>query len=1403
LPGKLTALAAGEFRAADGKLDVAVGVAGAGGTQLLIYDGAKGGLSGEPMQLPLPAEASVIRFGGMDGDPFQDLVIAAGSEIQIVHGWGRKQVLGLDSRVEHIFVGAQVRGLSLGHYIWDRDARVEIAALGDNGTLQFIQSQGLDTRRYSESEMLKRTRGNLQAPAAKGGKAVDVEAVSCWTQSGEVAWATSRTLPMNAVADGANSPALLTTTNLKSRETEEVTVLPDRSALKLVKQLDPITDAQLISSSQVTTVAGDMTQVGIESLTRPVAVIQLQPKLNGERDLVVLQQGSGETVIVPLVATTVTVDRFDDPAVTTAGVGAATCGAGAGDCSLRGAVLFANVAANSPTTINLPAGTYTLSINGATDAGCSQPANGDLGVNMSTNIVGLGGGAVIVQTGTGSGNNGDRVMCMNETFLINLSYSFSNITIVGGRDGTPGMPNVGTALGGAGIIGGELNNSLTLTNVTLANNQAVRVGSANAGGGGIQITGGNLNVVNCTIGGSSAPGAYTDRTSVTTANAQTSSGGGLMFTPSSPQHMGGTGILTVTGTNFTRNTSTGIGGGGADLLIFAFSAPGGIGSGSASISTSSFSNNQAANGGGIIVESLGTTVATTTLTNNSATNRGGGIYVGGASLVLNGTSPSITFSGNTAPSGGTSIATAAIVTVQGTNMTIGGSIEVGSMRTRTNAAGSVFNPTDVVIDGGTFNASSATVNISGNLSVGPVPGNVIPGHFNGDSATINLAGNLITDSASGTTFSGGTGTFNFNGSGAQSITGSLAPAFNNLTVNKPAGSTLTLGVNSTLTGNFTLTSGIFDLQGNTANRTAAGGTLTVANGTTLKIGGTGTLPSNFNTHAIGATSTIEYSGANQSVAALNSSQKYGNLTTSGSGTKTLAGPITVATKLLINAGTLDVSASNHAVTINGDFTNNVASANFNPRSGTVTFNGSAAQNINGSTASGHNFTNLTSNRTGTGDLILGGNTTVNGLLTLTSGNINTGANTLSMASGATRSRTSGYIIGREKRTYGLPGSFTFDVGTANGYSPVDTNVTAGSGDLTVLAVQGAQPSVVSARSLQRYWTITEGGAGVTANLVFNYLDPGDVMGNEANYQVLQVTGGARSYFINNCPGNCVSAAANTLALTGITNFSDFTAGEARADLQVTGNTDSPDPVVTGNNITYAINLINNGPDNSQTVTVTNPVPANTTFVSASFPAGWSRTDSVVAGGTGNIVFARGSAASAETAALQVVVKVNNNTGGMTITDTATAASAVTTDPVPGNETGTAMTLVHQPPAITSANNATFLVGSAGSFTVTTTGFPAPSIARGGVALPGGVTFVSNGDGTATLSGTPAALTGGTYAISFTAANVVSSTAAQSFTLTVNEAPYVTTQPTALARCVGQNASFTVASGGFPAPTIQW
>jgi hypothetical protein len=95
--------------------------------------------------------------------------------------------------------------------------------------------------------------------------------------------------------------------------------------------------------------------------------------------------------------------------------------------------------------------------------------------------------------------------------------------------------------------------------------------------------------------------------------------------------------------------------------------------------------------------------------------------------------------------------------------------------------------------------------------------------------------------------------------------------------------------------------------------------------------------------------------------------------------------------------------------------------------------------------------------------------------------------------------------------------------------------------------------------------------------------------------------------------------------------------------------------------------------------------------------------------------------------------------------------------------------VNQAPQIASTNAAAFDVGVAGSFTVNATGFPAPTVSETG-ALPSGVTFTNNGNGTATIAGTPAAGTSGLYPLTIGAGNGTGSGATQKFSLHILAPP---------------------------------
>ena len=127
--------------------------------------------------------------------------------------------------------------------------------------------------------------------------------------------------------------------------------------------------------------------------------------------------------------------------------------------------------------------------------------------------------------------------------------------------------------------------------------------------------------------------------------------------------------------------------------------------------------------------------------------------------------------------------------------------------------------------GGTKTFAAGTTGIAGSFTFG-------------GSATANATTNSTTIS--------------YNGNGAQTVT---TITYYNLTIAKSAG-TATLAGNTTINNDLSVSSGTFDLSTFTANRASAGGTLTVASGATLKIGGTNSFPSNYTTHTL---STTEHS----------------------------------------------------------------------------------------------------------------------------------------------------------------------------------------------------------------------------------------------------------------------------------------------------------------------------------------------------------------------------------------------------------------------------------------------------------------------------------------------------------------------------------------------------------------
>ena len=124
-------------------------------------------------------------------------------------------------------------------------------------------------------------------------------------------------------------------------------------------------------------------------------------------------------------------------------------------------------------------------------------------------------------------------------------------------------------------------------------------------------------------------------------------------------------------------------------------------------------------------------------------------------------------------------------------------------------------------------------------------------------------------------------------------------------------------------------------------------------------------------------------------------------------------------------------------------------------------------------------------------------------------------------------------------------------------------------------------------------------------------------------------------------------------------------------------------------------------------------------------------------------------------------------------------------------------IVNERPRFTSPVSTQFVAGTPGNFTVTTAGYPFATLSVSG-ALPPGITFTNNGNGTGTLSGS--ALVVGPYPIMLRAGNGVGADATQSFTLNVVLKPLVVSAPTTTF-VRGVAGSYTITAVGAPLPNV--
>jgi uncharacterized repeat protein (TIGR01451 family) len=363
---------------------------------------------------------------------------------------------------------------------------------------------------------------------------------------------------------------------------------------------------------------------------------------------------------------------------------------------------------------------------------------------------------------------------------------------------------------------------------------------------------------------------------------------------------------------------------------------------------------------------------------------------------------------------------------------------------------------------------------------------------------------------------------------------------------------------------------------------------------------------------------------------------------------------------------------------------------------------------------------------------------------------------------------------------------TADPDPTNNQSP--TTLTVGSSDL---AITKSGPATATAGGTIAWTiTVTNNGpdaeqnasfadtlpAGTTFNSLVQNTGPATTCGAPApntpgtvncSFPPLNSSDSAQFTLTVNISPSFTGTLNNTASVTGdntdtnTSNNSQTASATVSASADLTINKSGPASANAGTDITYTVTLTNSGPSAAASVSLTDAVPANTTFVSESQTAGPTFSCITPApGGTGTITCTLGSF-GVGSATFSITVHINPGATG-TITNTANVSSS-TTDPNPSGNNPTATTTVTASADLSVVKTATSAVTAGNNVTyhivVTNNGPSDATAVNMSDTLPPNTTFVSETQtggpsftctnpsvgGTGTVSCSIATLTSGTTA----------------------------------------------------------
>ena len=490
LPGKITALATGDVNRIDGLADVMVAVKGTGAPKLLIYEGKSGALNAAPETITLPWESTSIALGQLDDNFPVDIAVAAGRDLLIVHGRDRKHSTAdgrkLDAEppvITRLSVSFSIACLAVGDFTGD--LRHEIALLSDDGVCHVFSRASLNGTSWQE-----------------------VSAVDLSVQKNQPPGPSRVLLPVRVSSSPKDDLLLL------DQARRQLQIIINESATS------PDASAEKGSGSSRLRIGGEIDFDG-----EPVAVLGMRLNADALNDLVVLESNaSALTVIMTTPASTFTVTTTND--------------SGAG--SFRQAILDANsnpgadaISFNIPgsgtqTIIplsQLPTVTGAVTIDGTTqNAGSATPP---------IELAGSSAGAGVNGLTLNGGNSTVRGLVINGFDGTGIDLSGSGDIVAGNfiginSTGTGAQGNGATGVlihsGSGHLVGGTVAAARNVISANIGHGVQVLLGAAmnhlvqgnfigtdatgtiglGNQGDGVEMLSGTQNIINCTVGGTTA-----------------------------------------------------------------------------------------------------------------------------------------------------------------------------------------------------------------------------------------------------------------------------------------------------------------------------------------------------------------------------------------------------------------------------------------------------------------------------------------------------------------------------------------------------------------------------------------------------------------------------------------------------------------------------------------------------------------------------------------------------------------------------------------------------------------------------------------------------------------------------------------------------------------------------------